>query len=57
MMSNFWQLAITPILKIWDFDLNAVDFLAKNLSDFVSLPWKLDNLYWHNIQALTAFTI
>ena len=24
-------------------------FLVKNLSDFVSLPWKLDNAYYHNI--------
>ena len=25
-------------------------FLAKNLSNFVSLSWKLHNQYWHNVK-------
>ena len=42
MMPNFWQIATTPILKIhW--------FLAKNLSNFVSLAWKLYNRYCHTV--------
>ena len=32
--------------------MNAVDFLAKNLSDFVSLPWKPDNPYYHSVDDL-----
>ena len=43
-MPNFWQLVTTPILKF-----NNSWFLAKNLSNFVSLPWKLHNWYCHNL--------
>ena len=46
-MPNFWHLDITPILKIILFDYSW--FLAKNLSNFVSLPWKLHNRYCHKL--------
>ena len=43
-MPNFWQLATTPISNsIISFDYSW--FLAKNISNFVSLPWKLHNRY------------
>ena len=41
--SNFHNLVIS-----FDFSW----FLAKNLSNFVSLPWKLHNRYCHNHQAV-----
>ena len=40
-MPNFWQLALTPILKINEFPL------GKNISNFVSPSWKLNNPYYH----------
>ena len=47
---TFWHFPITPICKnpliLFDFSW----FLAKNLSDFVSLPWKLHNRYCHPIE-------
>ena len=56
MMPNFWQLPITPILKTWQFHLNSW-FLAKNLSNFVSIPWKLHNRYCHNGRKFTLFNM
>ena len=47
MILIFWQLAITPILKIHDFPFGWI--LGKNLSNFVSPTWKLDNPYYHDI--------
>ena len=48
MMPHFWRLATTPILKIQKISFDYSWFLAKNLSNFVSLPWKLHNQYCHN---------
>ena len=47
---TFWHLPITPILKIQWFHLTTVDFQPKNLSNFVSLPWKLHNRYCHSVK-------
>ena len=49
-MPNFWQLAITPILKIQYISFDYSWFLAKNLSNLVSLPWKLHNRYCHKLR-------
>ena len=51
MMPNFWQFTTTLILKIQSFHLwfDYSWFLAKNLSNFVSLPWKLHNRYCHKV--------
>ena len=43
MMPNFWQLATNSQNSIILFDYSW--FLAENLSNFVSLPWKLHNWY------------
>ena len=41
-MHNFWQLATTPILWVcW--------LLDKNISNFVSPSWKLNNPYCHSL--------
>ena len=42
---TFWHLPFTPISKIQWFHLTTV---AKNLCNFVSLPWKLHNQYCHS---------
>ena len=46
-MPNLWQLATTPILKKSMISFVHVDFLAKSLSNFASLSWKLHNRYCH----------
>ena len=46
---TFWHLPTTPIHKIQQFPLDIL-FLTKNLSNFVSLTWKLHNRYCHNEQ-------
>ena len=63
---DFWHRKLTLKVKFWYF-LTAPHysnfqnlvisfkyswFLAKNLSNFVSLPWKLHNRYCHNLQAV-----
>ena len=49
-MPNFWQLAITPILKIHKFPLGILILKAKIfVPDFVSPAWKLSNPYYHSI--------
>ena len=60
---DFWHRKLTLKVKFWYF-LTALHysnfqnlvisfeyswFLAKNLSNFVSLPWKLHNRYCHNL--------
>ena len=46
--SNF-VIDTTPIHKIQQFTLDVL-FLTKNLFNFVSLTWKLQNRYCHNEQ-------
>ena len=45
---TFWDLPITPILQNSMITFDYSWFLAKNLSNFVSLPWKLYNRYCHS---------
>ena len=55
----YWHFLTTPIFKTLYFrndaqflmtmSLEHVDFLPKNVSTFVSLSWKIDNPYCHNI--------
>ena len=49
MMPNFWQLVFTPILINLVISFDYSWFLAKNLSNFVSPSWKLNNPYYHNV--------
>ena len=65
---DFWHRKLTLKVKFWYFltaphysnfqnlviSLKYSWFLAKNLSYFVSLPWKLHNREWHNINAPLA---
>ena len=46
-MPNFWWLELRQFKKYNNF-LWRYWFLVKNLSDFVSLHWKLDNPYYHD---------
>ena len=51
-MSNFWQLANYQNSTI-SFDYSW--FLAKSISYFLSLPWKLHNRYCHTLQLWFEF--
>ena len=48
MMLNFWRLDPIFFTKYNNF-IGACWFLTNNLSDFVSLPWKLNNPYCHRL--------
>ena len=69
-LDDFWRRKLTLKVKFWYF-LTAPHysnfqnlvisfeyswFLAKNLSNFVSLPWKLHNRECHNMQRGTVIT-
>ena len=47
MMPRFWHLAIYSNYQNLGISFDYSWFLAKNLSNFVSLPWKLHNWYCH----------
>ena len=46
-MLNFWHLPVTPILKNSIISFRYVDLSGKNLSNFVTPAWKLNNPYYH----------
>ena len=48
-IGHYFLLPSYYINKIYSFEY--VDFLVKNLSNFVSLPWKLSNPYHHNLSS------
>ena len=47
MMPNFWQHTSTSVHKMQYLPFGILIF-SQNISNFVSLPWKLDNPYYHN---------
>jgi hypothetical protein len=47
-MPHFWQLPTKPILKIQSFPSGKV-IIVKNLSNFVSPTWKLNNTYFSKV--------
>ena len=59
----YLKISITKNVKFWHLPIKLQDsmtsfdyswFIAKNLSNFVSLPWKLHNRYCHTLKALAA---
>ena len=68
---DFWHRKLTLKVKFWyfltaphysNFQILVISFeyswfLAKNLSNFVSLPWKLHNRKCHNEQRLYNFCL
>ena len=45
---HYWQLCICQFIRYNNFFWLCL-FLAKNQPIFLSLPWKLDNPYYHNV--------
>lgn len=52
--SLFWRLAIMSI-HTKKISLKDIDFFSKNLFDFIPLPRKLDNLYYHKFKVIWNF--
>ena len=61
---DFWYRKLTLKVKFWHFLIpphNSIisfwcsDFLGKNLSNFVPLPWKLDNPYYNRRHTKYSF--
>ena len=56
MIPNFWQLATTSVQKKYNNFHLEYWFLSKNLTNFVSLPWKFDNPYYHMRDVSTFYS-